>query len=78
MSTEIINGKISHGNIEYWARKTREFLETNPVCSSCGDPLTSFSRTGLCWQCRVRKNYQAFLGRNPGYAKRYQQERAER
>ena len=29
VSTEIVNNKISHGNIEYWARRTREFLETN-------------------------------------------------
>lgn len=75
MSIEIISQKISHGNIEWWAKRTREFLATNPACLCCGDPLMSFSRTGLCWRCRVRKNYLAFLDRNPGYTKRYQQER---
>lgn len=72
MSTEIINHKISHGNIAYWAKKTREFLATNPICRCCNESLTSFSRIGLCGRCRYNKNYQAFLDRNPGYTKRYQ------
>jgi len=75
VSREEISQKISHGNISFWEKKTEKFLDGNPTCSSCGDELTSFSRTGLCWKCRCRKNYQAFLRRNPGYEKRYAQER---
>ncbi len=75
MSLETVPEKISHGNIEYWANKTAEFLATNPVCRCCEDPLTHFSRVMLCGRCRCNKNYQAFLSRNPGYTKRYQRER---
>jgi len=53
--------------IEAWAKKTLQFLEKKPKCSDCGDALYHFSYTMLCDDCRPRKNYRAFVRRNPGY-----------
>jgi len=75
--SEGIIEKIIHGNIEFWRKRTEEFLETNPVCKSCGDELTNFSRKMLCWRCRCYKNNQDFLDRNPDYHKLYVQRKKQ-
>lgn len=54
-------------------RKRLQFLESKPVCSECGAKFHHFSKTMLCTSCRVRKNKENFLSRNPGYnARQYQ------
>ena len=67
--------KISHGNMEAWKKKREVFFKSNPRCSECNDKLTSYTRTGKCWRCRVNGDYKAFMAKNPGYQKRYQHER---
>ncbi len=67
--------KISHGNLSTWERKREAFFKSNPRCSDCGDKLTNYTRTGKCWRCRVNGNYEDFIGKHPGYQKKYQHER---
>lgn len=69
---------ISKKILEGWHKKTKKFLEGNPICSECRKKLFHFSRTMLCRECKCEIYYEEFLIRNPGYrAQQYQKNRKD-
>jgi len=57
-----------------WRKKTLQFLKSKPTCFDCNEELHHFSRTMLCGYCRMAKNKENHLSRNPGYLARHYQE----